>query len=99
MGKAPQPFVGVAPRRYLDLFSLGEIERKDKSGRIREWCGALATPRLGEYSFRTGKINELTELEEFNAFADELSAKGFVESDVKPPDNAGEAHEPPAAKE
>lgn len=96
-----EPFVGVAPRRYLDLFSLGDMERKDKTGRIRSWDRSLATPRLGEYSFRTGMINAAVEIQEFDAFATELSELGFVEDTrdaasgdrvvAAPPANAPEA--------
>jgi cytidine deaminase len=77
-----EPFVGVAPRRYLDLFSLGEMDRKDKMGRIQEWDRAIAMPRLGEYSFRTELINGLTELKDFDGFARELFTLGFVEKVV-----------------
>lgn len=74
-----EPFVGIAPRRYLDLFSLAGIERKDKMGKIRNWDRSVAMPRLGEYSFRTELINGITETNEFDAFAGELVAAGFVE--------------------
>ena len=83
-----EPFVGVAPRRYLDLFSLGEMERKDKLGKIREWDRSIASPRLGEYSFRTSLINGRTESREFLTFASQLSAIGFVDNTVSPETSA-----------
>jgi deoxycytidylate deaminase len=44
------PFIGVGPRRYLDLFSLGlgtgyKVERKE-NGRLKPWKRAIAVPRL-----------------------------------------------------
>jgi deoxycytidylate deaminase len=50
-GKVPFiPFVGVGPRRYFDLFSLGlstgyQIERK-KAGKLVQWERATAAVRL-----------------------------------------------------
>lgn len=39
-----QPFIGVAPRRFLDLFEFGK--RKDDKGFAQEWWPREATPRL-----------------------------------------------------
>jgi hypothetical protein len=50
-GKIPfLPFIGIGPRRYLDLFSLSlgtgyPIERK-VDGKKAEWSRTKATPRL-----------------------------------------------------
>jgi deoxycytidylate deaminase len=46
-----EPFVGVGPRRYFDLFSmkLGSgrmVERKDTSGTVRAFDPATASPRV-----------------------------------------------------
>lgn len=46
-----EPFFGVGPRRYLDLFSLSlgvgrPLERKDKSGKTVPWGEIDAKPRL-----------------------------------------------------
>lgn len=42
-----QPFVGVAPRRYIDFFEMdGWVKRKDRDGRALEWDRALAQPRV-----------------------------------------------------
>jgi deoxycytidylate deaminase len=40
-----EPFVGVAPRRYMDLFEKRE-DRKDKDGRVPEWVGSTARLRV-----------------------------------------------------
>ncbi len=45
-----EPFVGIGPRRYFDLFSLGlstgyPIERK-KDGRMVDWNSSIARPRV-----------------------------------------------------
>jgi hypothetical protein len=50
-GKIPfLPFIGIGPRRFLDLFSLTlssgyPVERK-KDGKMAEWRRKTATPRL-----------------------------------------------------
>lgn len=46
-----EPFFGVGPRRYLDLFSLSlgigrPLERKDKAGDAIKWDEKNASPRL-----------------------------------------------------
>lgn len=45
-----EPFIGVGPRRFLDLFSMSlgagsKLRRKDKSGKILEWDKATAPIR------------------------------------------------------
>lgn len=40
------PFVGVAPRRYMDVFDFGDVERKTDEGLAVKWRGAKATPRF-----------------------------------------------------
>lgn len=32
-----RPFVGVAPRKYLQLFSVDKGERKNKDGTVKKW--------------------------------------------------------------
>src|SRR5690606_924850 len=39
-----ESFVGVAPRRFCDLFSLGQFDRKDSLGKLRRWDRSLAVP-------------------------------------------------------
>jgi cytidine deaminase len=41
-----RPFVGIAPRRYIDLFAMGERERKTRDGRKSEWQPIKAQPKL-----------------------------------------------------
>ncbi|MBL4848020.1 MAG: cytidine deaminase [Planctomycetes bacterium] len=46
-----EPFVGVGPRRYFDLFSMTlgmgyPLRRKEKDGTKREWKRPEATPRI-----------------------------------------------------
>lgn len=61
-----EPFVGVAPQRYMDLFAM--LERKDKLGRVRKWDGPLAVPKFGEY-FPATRLAALTlEQKEFGDF-------------------------------
>lgn len=43
-----EPFVGVAPRRYFDLFSMRQ--RKDDQGHIIAWNAQKSQPRLGRTS-------------------------------------------------
>lgn len=50
-----EPFIGVGPRRFLDLFSMSlgagsKLKRKQKDGRIIQWDGdnkSIRTPLLG----------------------------------------------------
>jgi len=61
-----EPFVGIAPQRYMDLFAM--LERKDKLGRVRKWDGPLAVPKFGEY-FPATRLAALTlEQKEFDDF-------------------------------
>jgi deoxycytidylate deaminase len=50
-----EAFVGISPRLYFDLFSMGDIARK-KGGKVNEWTPSNSTPRLSEsplaYLFR-----------------------------------------------
>jgi len=55
------PFVGVAPRRYQDVFRLGDIDRKPLVAHAHDWKSEVANPRLGEYPSRTQKINMAAE--------------------------------------
>jgi deoxycytidylate deaminase len=44
-----EPFVGVAPRQYLEIFEMEGIERKDDYGRRVEWSKHNAKPRITRY--------------------------------------------------
>jgi len=82
-----EPFVGVAPRRYLQLFDatarerLGHLGRKDEDGRKREWVKKKALPVLADAGlpqFRPDppeyRIRELLALDHFA----EHTGKGSV---------------------
>ena len=66
------PFVGVAPRRYQDVFKLGDADRKDMIQHAHDWKLGVATPRLGEYPSRTQKINLVIEKAVFDEFSLDL---------------------------
>ncbi len=63
------PFVGVATRRYQDVFKVGEIDRKPQIKYANDWKAEVANPRLGEYPSRTQKINIVTEKAAFDEFS------------------------------
>jgi cytidine deaminase len=39
-----EPFVGLAPRRYIEFFEM-DRDRKDATGKVVEWIGVTATPK------------------------------------------------------
>lgn len=43
-----KPFVGVAPKRYLELFDIGNVERKKRDGTTTKWVDtkSVALPKL-----------------------------------------------------
>jgi deoxycytidylate deaminase len=43
-----RPFVGIAPRRYIDLFEMSE--RKDARGHTTEWTPDTAKPKITQIS-------------------------------------------------
>jgi cytidine deaminase len=76
-GKIPfEPFVGVAPRRYSDLFGLSTIKRKSKDGVLLQWRGSEAVPRLPEY-MPTPVATLAAEQEEISVFMRQLVEKGL----------------------
>jgi cytidine deaminase len=73
-----EPFVGVAPRRYSDLFGLSTIRRKNKDGSLLQWRRAESVPRLPEYM--PSPIARLAaEQEETKTFLGQLRNKGLAE--------------------
>ena len=66
------PFVGVAPRRYLDVFKLRDADRKTLLKHASNWDSTVASPQLGEYPKRTQLINLVTEKIAFDQFRSEL---------------------------
>lgn len=45
-----EPFVGISPRRYMDLFEIAR-ERKTKEGSIIDWKGDRCNPRVSEFFY------------------------------------------------
>jgi deoxycytidylate deaminase len=65
-----EPFVGVAPRRYRELFAMGDA-RKDAAGRYMAWSKDVAAPRLAETVATSSarSAGEKAELSVFNELA------------------------------
>lgn len=70
-----EPFVGVAPRRYRELFAMSGI-RKDASGRYREWDKSAAVPRLPE-TLAGASARSAGEKAELRAFDESLEKLGL----------------------
>ena len=69
-----EPFVGIAPRRYMDLFFMAE--RKKKDGKVKTWDKSQAAPRFVEYS-PSYIAKTVKEQEEILRFEKEMKEKGF----------------------
>jgi cytidine deaminase len=67
-----KPFVGISPRRYLDVFTAGE--RKGADGKVLQWNSAAAEARF----FATFPVYVMKETKELAEFLDCLEA-----SDIK----------------
>ena len=74
-----EPFVGVAPRRYSDLFGLSAMKRKSKDGSWLQWRRAEAVPRLPEY-MPTAVARLAAEEEEISLFSAQLIEKGLAQA-------------------
>lgn len=74
-----EPFVGVAPRRYSDLFGLSTMKRKSKDGSLLQWRHAEAIPRLPEY-MPTAVARLAAEQEEIHLFHRQLIDKGLAQA-------------------
>jgi len=72
-----EPFVGVGPRRYGDLFQLGDKKRKHPDGTVAAWRGTEAHPHLAEY-VPSSATRLSTEREEFNRFRQQMIEKGLA---------------------
>jgi deoxycytidylate deaminase len=67
-------FVGIAPKRYAEFFSMMERKRKQPDGTVAVWRRAEAVPRLPEYM--PSVVARLTgEAEAFKRFENDLKAK------------------------
>lgn len=67
------PFVGVAPRRFISLFEMGDIARKTKDGFVKHWNPSGATPRFRQV-FANHEHRELSFI---------LELRGVLESELK----------------
>lgn len=76
-----RPFVGVAPLRYVDLFTM--LKRKNEDGSVVSWDSSRATPRVAELAL-TYLRREVAEL---SIFKDILITKGLMD-----PQNSEETH-------
>ena len=75
-----EPFVGVAPRRYSDLFGLFTMKRKAPDGSLLQWRRIGAIPRLPEY-MPTAVARLAAEEEEISLFSTQLIAKGLAKAE------------------
>ena len=73
-----EPFVGVAPRRYSDLFSLSSIKRKAKDGTSIQWNRSYAVPRMPEY-MPSAVARIAAEQAEITVFLKQLQDKGLAQ--------------------
>jgi hypothetical protein len=66
-------FTGVAPRRYLDFFSVGDRSRKTKAGKLETFDISRAAPYLPDNPIPAHLVplNELGKTEIFTTFLNE----------------------------
>lgn len=81
-----EPFVGIAPERYSEIFSKGK--RKTKTGRVADWSPATAKPTL----IRTLPAYLLLENSAVNTLAE------IVEAIPSQPDKLNKASSPARAR-
>lgn len=67
-----EPFVGLAPRRYLDCFAMGT--RKDKQGAVLKWSPMEAKPRLKDWAHIMTVTNEEDIVYTFNKHEEKRKA-------------------------
>ena len=72
-----EPFVGIAPKRYGDLFALLKRRRKTSDGAVAAWRRSEAVPTLPEY-LPSPLARVTSEQEEFERFKIALSEKGIL---------------------
>jgi deoxycytidylate deaminase len=72
-----EPFIGIAPKRYAELFSLAGRKRKNKDGTVKAWHRSGSSPQLPEY-IPSAVARIATEQEEFKKFKDEMRNKGLT---------------------
>ena len=71
------PFVGIAPARYGDLFALQKRRRKTGDGRLLPWKPAGSFPLLPDY-LPSGLARLSAEEEALRLFTDDLNSKGLI---------------------
>jgi cytidine deaminase len=72
-----EPFVGIAPKRYAELFSLAGRSRKNKDGTVKTWRRSGSSPQLPEY-MPSAVARVTAEQEEFKNFMDEMRRQGLA---------------------
>lgn len=73
-----EPFVGVAPRRYSDLFGLSTARRKGRDGSLLQWKRSESAPRLPEY-MPAADARLTAEQGEIREFLGRMREKGLAE--------------------
>lgn len=71
------PFIGIAPARYGDLFALQKRRRKTRDGRLIAWKAAESAPLLPDY-LPSGLVRLSAEEEALRLFTDDLKSKGLL---------------------
>jgi deoxycytidylate deaminase len=72
-----EPFVGIAPKRYGDLFALLKRRRKKADGTVATWRRNQAVPTLPEY-LPSPLARLAAEQEDFERFKNVLVEKGIL---------------------
>jgi len=73
-----QPFVGIAPKRYAELFSLAGRSRKNNDGTVKAWRRSGSSPQLPEYTPYSAVARIVGEQIEFKKFKDEMQKRGLA---------------------
>lgn len=66
-----EPFVGIAPRLYMNLFSMDGVKRKDKDGKVIETNKTEAIPRFTEIPPASYLLREAEEITRFQQLMQE----------------------------
>lgn len=74
------PFVGIAPRRYWELFALSERRRKERGGAVVKWRPAESSPRLPDHA-PPGLARLITEQQEVEGFTITLRKAGIMKGE------------------
>lgn len=67
-----EPFIGISPRRYRDIFEKGK--RKDKDGKALDWIESAPAPRIEDRSTSYLQNERFALKKSLGAFAEELRA-------------------------